>query len=99
VIGRAGDDERRTCDLAQAASAVEGHRLVPRRNHQLAVLVREEPDEPVGTFRAEPLGDVRGTELRKPPRTKAADEKQCELALDPLASCRHVERIVAMLNA
>ena len=55
LVVRGGDDERRTSDLGQAAPAVERHRLPPRRHHQLAVLVRHEASEPVGTFLAELL--------------------------------------------
>jgi hypothetical protein len=54
IVG-GGDDERRTCELGQAAPAVERHRLPPRGHHQLAILVRHEPGEPVGTFLAELL--------------------------------------------
>jgi hypothetical protein len=50
LIVRGGGDERRTCDLGQAASAVERHRFVPRGQHQLAILVRDEVNDRIGTF-------------------------------------------------
>ncbi len=54
-IVRASNHERRTSDLSQAVSAVERHRLPPRSQHQLLVLVRDEPSEPVGAFLVELL--------------------------------------------
>ena len=56
LIVRAGDDECRAGDLAQARPGVERHGLPPRGHHQRAVLVGHEPGEPGGAFVAELLG-------------------------------------------
>jgi hypothetical protein len=49
-IVRAGNHKRRTPDLGQALPAIEGHRFLPRSQHQGAVLVRHEISQPVGAF-------------------------------------------------
>ena len=48
LIVRGGNHECRTSDLGQAAPAVECHRLLPRSQHQCAILVRHEASQPVG---------------------------------------------------
>ncbi len=50
LIVRASNHKRRTSDLRQALPAIKRHSLLPRSQHQRAVLVRHEASEPVGAF-------------------------------------------------
>src|SRR5947207_2631750 len=93
LIVSCGNDERWTFDFGQPPPAIECHRLLPSCHHQLAILVRDEANYPVGTVPADLLQAVCDDKRGESPHAKNTDEKRYEAALDLLAKGRHVEGI------